>query len=57
MAVSTARQKLEAKEQELKILHEVAKDISDNLDLSELLNRIVATVMRFVKADSCFVYL
>lgn len=57
MAVSTARQKLEAKEQELKILHEVAKDISDNLDLSELLGRIVATVMRFVKADSCFVYL
>ncbi len=54
---STVNQKLEAKEQELKILHEVAKDISDNLDLSELLHRIVDTVMAFVKADSCLVYL
>lgn len=54
---STVSQKLEAKEQELKILHEVAKDISDNLDLSELLHRIVDTVMNFVKADSCLVYL
>ena len=54
---STINQKLEAKEQELKILHEVAKDISDNLDLSELLHRIVDTVTAFVKADSCLVYL
>ncbi len=54
---STVNQKLEAKEQELKILHEVAKDISDNLDLSELLNRIVDTVTNFFKADSCLVYL
>ncbi|OPY01562.1 MAG: putative transcriptional regulatory protein pdtaR [Syntrophorhabdus sp. PtaB.Bin047] len=54
---STLNQKLEAKEQELKILHEVAKDISDNLDLSELLHRIVDTVTAFVKADSCLVYL
>ncbi len=57
MAVTTANQKLSAKEQELKILHEVAKDISDNLDLSELLSRIVDTVINFVKADSCLVYL
>lgn len=55
--VSAVNQKLEAKEQELKILHEVAKDISDNLDLSELLQRIVNTVMNLVKADSCLVYL
>jgi len=54
---STVNQKLEAKEQELKILHEVAKDISDNLDLSELLNRIVDTVTNFFKADCCLVYL
>jgi len=54
---SIVNQKLEAKEQELKILHEVAKDISDNLDLSELLHRIVDTVKDFVKADSCLVYL
>jgi signal transduction protein with GAF and PtsI domain len=54
---STVNQRLELKEQELKILHEVAKDISDNLDLSELLHRIVDTVTAFVKADSCLVYL
>lgn len=57
MVAPRANQKLEAKEQELKILHEVAKDISDNLDLSELLSRIVDTVKNFIKADSCLVYL
>jgi len=50
-------EKLEQKEQELKILHEVAKDISSNLELRELLNRIVAMIMNFVTADSCLIYL
>jgi signal transduction protein with GAF and PtsI domain len=49
--------KLEQKEQELRILHEVAKDISSNLELRELLNRIVAMIMNFVTADSCLIYL
>ena len=57
MATPTLNQRLEAKEQELKILHEVAKYISDNLDLSELLNRIVNMVINSIKADSCLVYL
>jgi signal transduction protein with GAF and PtsI domain len=50
-------EKLEQKEQELRILHEVAKDISSNLELRELLNRIVAMIMNFVTADSCLIYL
>ena len=50
-------EKLEQKEQELRILHEVAKDISSNLELKELLNRIVAMIMNFVTADSCLIYL
>jgi signal transduction protein with GAF and PtsI domain len=50
-------EKLEQKEQELKILHEVAKDISSNLELKELLGRIVAMIMNFVTADSCLIYL
>ena len=45
------------KEQELKILHDVAKDISDDLDLNQLLKRIVDTLVRFVKVDSCLIYL
>lgn len=57
MATPTLNQRLEAKEQELRILHEVAKYISDNLDLSELLNRIVNMVINSIKADSCLVYL
>jgi signal transduction protein with GAF and PtsI domain len=50
-------EKLEQKEQELRILHEVAKDISSNLELKELLGRIVAMIMNLVTADSCLIYL
>lgn len=50
-------EKLEQKEQELKILHEVAQDISSNLSLNALLDRIVAMAMNFIIADSCLIYL
>jgi len=50
-------EKIEQKEQELKILHEVAKDISSNLELKELLNRIISMIMNFITADSCLIYL
>jgi len=50
-------EKLEQKDQELRILHEVAKDISSNLELNELLGRIVTMIMNFVPADSCLIYL
>ncbi len=49
--------RVDANEQELRILHEIAKDISDDLDLTQLLKRIVDTVVRFVKTDSCLIYL
>jgi signal transduction protein with GAF and PtsI domain len=49
--------KLEQKEEELKILHEVARDISGNLPLDQLLTRIVDMVMGFTAADSCLIYL
>lgn len=48
---------LEQKEQELKILHEVAKDISGNVELGELLHHIIEMVMHFIVADSCLIYL
>jgi len=51
------KQKIGEKEEELRILHEVAKDISDNLDLAVLLQRIIETIMNFVTVDSCLVYL
>jgi len=50
-------EKLEQKEQELRILHEVAKDISSNLELKELLGRIITMIMNLVTADSCLIYL
>jgi signal transduction protein with GAF and PtsI domain len=49
--------KPDRKEQELRILHEVAQDISSNLELPELLQRIVEMVMQFSTADSCLIYL
>jgi len=57
MATKKISEVLEQKEQELKILHEVAKDISANLELKELLKRVVDMVMNFTTADSCLVYL
>jgi signal transduction protein with GAF and PtsI domain len=48
---------LKQKEQELMILHEVAKDISSNLELKELLKRVVEMVINLTTADSCLIYL
>jgi signal transduction protein with GAF and PtsI domain len=53
----TQTRKTDEKGQELKILHEIAKDISDDLDLSQLLKSIVDTIIHFVKVDSCLIYL
>jgi signal transduction protein with GAF and PtsI domain len=53
----TQSRKADDKERELKILHEIAKDISDDLHLNQLLKRIVDTIINFVKVDSCLIYL
>jgi len=45
------------KNQELKILHEIIETISYNLDIKEVLSRIVKIVSGVTKADSCFLYL
>lgn len=43
--------------QELKILYEIIGTISYNLDLKDVLDRIVEIVSQATKADSCFLYL
>jgi signal transduction protein with GAF and PtsI domain len=53
----TQTRKTDEKGQELKILHEIAKDISDDLDLNQLLKSIVDTIIHFVNVDSCLIYL
>lgn len=45
------------KERELKLLYEIIQTISYNLDLKEVLSRIVKIVSSVTKADSCFLYL
>jgi signal transduction protein with GAF and PtsI domain len=45
------------KPQELLILRQIIETISYNLDLKEVLNRIVKIVSDVTKADSCFLYL
>jgi signal transduction protein with GAF and PtsI domain len=57
MTAKKLNEALEQKEQELRILHEVAKDISGNVELDELLHRIIEMVMHFIIADSCLIYL
>jgi len=41
----------------LEILHEIIETISYNLDLKEVLSRIVKIVSGVTNADSCFLYL
>lgn len=43
--------------QELEILYEIIGTISYNLDLEEVLDRIIKIVSSVTKADSCFLYL
>jgi len=43
--------------QELQLLREIIETISYNLDLKEVLSRIVKIVSGVTKADSCFLYL
>lgn len=57
MDISEITEKLSQKEEELAILHEVAKDISGNLSLNELLHHIVEMTMAFAGAESCLIYL
>ena len=45
------------KEEELKILRQIIRTISYNLDLKDVLNHIVRVVSNVTKADSCFLYL
>jgi len=45
------------KGQELNLLREIIETISYNLDLNEVLSRIVKIVSDVTKADSCFLYL
>ncbi len=45
------------KSQELTLLHEIIETISYNLDLKEVLRRIVNVVSAVTRADSCFLYL
>jgi uroporphyrinogen-III synthase len=45
------------KSQELTLLHQIIETISYNLDLNEVLSRIVRLVSGVTRADSCFLYL
>ena len=55
-SVNTARGVIN-KNIELAILHEIIETISYNLDLKEVLLRIVKIVSGVTRADSCFLYL
>jgi signal transduction protein with GAF and PtsI domain len=56
MAAKTGR-KMTWKEQELLILHQVAQQVSSNVELNELLSHIVEMATKVTGADSCFIYL
>lgn len=49
--------KVDQKDQELAVLHQVAQHISSNLQLNELLGHIIRMVKALTRADSAFIYL
>lgn len=50
-------EKARSEKKELKLLYEIIQTVSYNLDLKEVLSRIVQIVSSVTKADSCFLYL
>ncbi|MDD4625134.1 MAG: GAF and ANTAR domain-containing protein [Candidatus Paceibacterota bacterium] len=50
-------EKAKSEKKELKLLYEIIQTVSYNLDLKEVLSRIVQIVSSVTKADSCFLYL
>ena len=48
---------MDSREQELMMLRKVAEYVSSNLELEELLGRIIKMVGEITLADSCFIYL
>lgn len=51
------KEELEQKKEELKVLHQIAQDISSIVELNEILNRIAEIVTNLTSADSCLIYL
>jgi signal transduction protein with GAF and PtsI domain len=49
--------KVDQKDQELAVLHQVAQHISSNLQLNELLGHILKMVKALTRSDSAFIYL
>lgn len=49
--------KLKEKKEELKILYQITDTVSNNLDLDDVLKKIIQVVGQVTKADSCFLYL
>lgn len=57
MSPRKSPEKLDSRDQELVMLRKVAEYVSSNLELEELLGRIVKMVIEITSADSCFIYL
>ena len=49
--------KLKEKKEELKVLYQITDTVSNNLDLDDVLKKIIQVVGQVTKADSCFIYL
>ncbi|HID95544.1 MAG TPA: GAF domain-containing protein [Candidatus Latescibacteria bacterium] len=57
MDITTLKSELQQKEEELRILRQIARIISSSLDLDEILRQIVEIAASASGADSCLIYL
>lgn len=57
MEVDKLKKELKDKKKQLEVLREIITTISYNLDLNEILNRILALTKEITKSDSCFLYI
>lgn len=56
-SITSLKQQLKQKTEEIKLLHQITESISYDLNVDDVLNKIVNLVSTTMKADSCFIYL
>lgn len=55
--IKSYRNELREKQIQIDILRQISETISYSLDLEEILSSIIDIVSRYIKSDSCFIYL
>lgn len=56
-SIEQLKRELKLREKEIKILQQISRTVSSNLNLDDVLNQIIRVVVKVSKADACLLYL